>query len=251
MQYTCDPKCIPALGPVGEWPRDKLAPCIVLLTGYRRTGKDTFGNDLLANSFRYNWDVYGTSADHWSDKITTDTAEYICISFKEAHKVAFADAIRKIVSDAFGLGPNYDFDANKDATTINGRLVRQHLIDVGTDGRHIDPEYWAKLAFVPFFSETDDKRKMVVCTDWRFRSEMTALVDGAHAPITTIRLFRNDVPVPDWLIQSEHDLDTMSTHILCVPHDGVSYTEACIRWPVYKSYTLVGRLDALGFDNKI
>lgn len=236
------------------WPRGKIPPQTIYITGYKRTGKDTFGNDVRNGVFRYPWSLYGKSRDkdptisfrmssedkEYFKKSSKSEAERIFKSFVGAETTAFADELRRIVSNTLSLDAFFDFETNKDTKKIDGKLVRQHLIDAVSEGRAIDPAYWTKRAFLKFFEEAGREAKRVVCTDWRFINELKSAIDAGMS-ITTVRLYRSIVPVPPENIESEHDLDSIDTDYLLVP-DKHNFKEACKNWEFYSGYVLLGSI---------
>jgi hypothetical protein len=153
---------------------------------------------------------------------------------------AFADAIRAIMCKRFGLPANFDFDAYKDTLTLEGKLLRQHMIDCGTAGRKHDPDYWVKQAILPHYGPlATGMRKRVVVSDFRFRNEFFAAAEHMKVAPVTVRLFRLGVPVTNAGIESEHNLDDFSTDLLCV--SSLTAFDACCQcMPQYKQYTYVG-----------
>ena len=163
---------VPREFPAGD---DVVRPNVVLITGFRRTGKDTAGIGLTTGSHSRRWRVYARRADGVEFGGTEMTHEAAFSALVGAWKVAFADGIRRIVAEGLRLGAGYDFEENKDRVEVNGKTLRQHMIDVGSAGRRIDPAFWTKDAFRAFFCRGNVKPTVVVCTDWRFSLELTAL----------------------------------------------------------------------------
>jgi hypothetical protein len=229
----------PAEWPVQtEWPdvEHYTPPACLLIAGFRRTGKNVFGEDVRRGTFSYPWVVHGRP------DAPPLAAPSPFSAFANAPIVAFADPIRSIVSGALGLGPAYDFDANKDTCVVAGKKVRQHLIDAGTAGRAVAKSFWARATFAPHFTRKPSERAAVICTDWRFAGEHAALVHEAGVrDIITVRLFRREVPIPDRCIESEHDIDNVAATFLCVP-DEDHMAAAIAAFPVYANYIPLGRL---------
>jgi len=226
-----------------KWPTpsDACPPLAMYIAGYRRSGKDEVGAGIVSGSFRHSWCVY---ADDRSHVHATTFAR-----FRGARSVAFADAIRKEARRILGLRPDYDLDTRKDVECIAGKLVRDHLIEVGIRGRQRDPGMWTRIAILPSFvprcTSTTTDPLAVVCTDWRFEIEYrTALSAGVQ--MVTLRVYRSNVPVPPPEVGSEHDLDSWPTTYLVVP-DERDFTQARAVWPFYARYTMVGTLDHRGF----
>lgn len=76
-------------------------------------------------------------------------------------------------------------------------------------------------------------------TDWRYPNELEYLKKYKNHKITTIRLFRSDIPIPSTETISEHQLDDMSTDFILVPktNSEEEFTKACELFPQYKKFT--------------
>ena len=227
-----------------KWPSPSEAhpPLALYIAGYRRSGKDEIGAGIISGSCRHSWCVY---ADDKSHVHATTFAR-----FRGARSVAFADAIRRETRRTLGLRPDYDLDTRKDVESIAGKLVRDHLIEMGSRGRHQDPGMWTRIAIMPSFlpklsPSTATDTLAVVCTDWRFENEYKTAA-SAGVVIVTLRVYRSNVPIPPPEVGSEHDLDSWSTTYLVVP-DESDFAQARQMWPFYARYTMVGTLDHRGF----
>jgi hypothetical protein len=265
---------------VEEWPTDEMAPDVLFICGYRRTGKDTFANDVVRGSFSHDWAVYASpeimhsSGGRWACQprgrwmSTSEFEEMIdCharhrsegggeekaqrqplprspfVTFVGAERVAFADAIRNIVSASLGLGDGFDYEKHKDSMVIREKTIRMHLIDAGTAGRKIDPNYWVKEALAPTFGMG---KNAVVCSDWRFVNEFNACTNHpVNVNGTSVRLFRPDVPVPAIDINSEHDLDGYKTDYLLIPKPSDFEIATKTFEGLYDEYILMGEIAAM------
>lgn len=224
---------------IPDWPKELMPPLVMFVAGYRRTGKTTFGEDLSNGTFTHEWDVY--APEEKRDSVAYHRQAFL--SFQGTKRFAFADELRRTVAWGLGLPINYDFEAKKDTDLVAGKLVRQHLIDLGAAGRAVDPAYWAKVAMAPLYDTTITP---AICTDWRFVSEhLLAVKDGNVHPVT-VRLYRSDVPVPARSIESEHDLDAVATDYLLVPPHVGEFHAAARMWPQYRGYQRVAHLSAAG-----
>jgi hypothetical protein len=229
------------------WPTGEsvVPPRVAMIAGFKRTGKDTIGKGLCSGVHEFPWVVYARPIDGM--RTSAQREHHICVfdSFKNSERVALADKIRDIVSKGLRLEEGYDFDKNKDSTVIAGKLLRQHFIDIGAFGREIDPEFWTRHAFAPYFSVDGKKQRSVVCTDWRFENELLALLRQKTEAVT-IRVFRSSVLVPPDTIDSEHNLKSRCTDYLILDTDHC-FEQAVERWPFYRNHKKIGIMGKHGF----
>lgn len=233
-----------------SWPsgHNIIPPLVMLIAGYRRTGKDTFGLGLSKGSFEHKWMVFSENPNGFFIDNELVQHKKIFSLFKDAVRVAFADELRRILLVDLSLGNNYNFEVNKDTAIVKGKLIRQHLIDVGTLGRMMDAECWSKKTLVPHFyiGNISSPRKPVICTDWRFINENISATQ-ANVSTITLRLYRSTIPIPALGIESEHNLDSCKTMYLITP-DYHHFNEAIKMWSFYSNYYPVGILSSTGFE---
>lgn len=220
---------------------------IVLVCGYRRTGKDTLYSILseqksdnnsdkvnpylnqttdLSNLFK--WRIYRAPS-----KLTTNIKESVGYL-----RTAFADALKREASEIYKI-PLVISDAEKDIKQFthykSKELVsaRDIYIEWGRIRRGEDVDYWCKAAFTNI---PEDENVTCVVTDWRYRNEAKHVHD-AFENVVTVRVYRSDVPEPDMNIDSEHDLDEYATDILLI-QDGKEgeFEKTVERFPQYKDY---------------
>jgi hypothetical protein len=244
VSFVDDPFPIP-IPP--EWPKteDINTPFVTYIAGYKRTGKDTLATGLKTGCHQHQWIVYAKTEKQVCFGGRVMEHNDVFSKLIGAKNTAFADELKRIVSKGLGLAPNYDYDANKDTTFINGKLVRQYLIDVGTKGRSIDTEIWVKLAVAPLLSN----KYPILCTDWRFPEEYKAIEKHNIIPLT-IRVFRSSVPIPPQTAPAEHNIDHISTDYLVVSTQQC-FDKACEIWKWYKTYVPIGILCGTGFRQNI
>lgn len=202
-----------------------------LLCGYRRTGKDTLFNRLIAIDDRP-WRGY----QHPNSIRADPFAETKSGPFT---RVAFADALKREAREVYGI-PNLD-SMDKDGAELihyqTGAKVspRDIYIEWGQIRRDQDPEYWCKRAF----QEALPGSKIIV-TDWRFSNE--GLVTRTLFPnALSVRVYRASVPEPPMDIASEHDLDGETTDLLMVP-TVEDFEAARKRFPQYAEYVFTGMI---------
>lgn len=204
---------------------------ITLVCGYRRTGKDTFfikissspGNKLET---LFKWRVFALNPSH--------------IKFDEFNSVrtAFADSLKEEASEEYNIPlvvPDVDKDIKqfvhyKSEATVSARDI---YLEWGAIRRTQDPDYWCKAAFKKV--SLNEKINCVV-TDWRYRNEATHVLNN-YQNVTTVRLWRSDVPEPPAHIDSEHDLDNYRTDILLLRDDMEGELQkAKEKFPQYVNY---------------
>ena len=214
---------------------------VILLCGYRRTGKDTFFVKLSDNKQDnlFLWKIY---KDPTSSRNTFDSSlKYI--------RTAFADSLKQDEVPAIYGIPTFVSDLDKDLKQFihykTGELVsaRDIYIEWGTIRRASDPDYWCKAAFKrPSLEETVDSSTCCVVTDWRFHNEATYMLN-TYNDVLTVRLYRSDIPEPDVTIESEHSLDNYRTDFLLL-RDNMEgeYEKVIEKFPQYAGYVSCGTI---------
>lgn len=156
-------------------------PTVILVTGYARTGKDTFAQAVL-------------------DLVPG------------ARKVAFADDLKNASNfflERLGLHGRADLRTEADKVRF-----REFLVAGGKMARAIDKDVFANLAATTAHHNLLAGR-VVVMSDWRYRNELVA-VQTRCAPykVVTVRLHREDTgPANDeesWSMQEIEDLCTVT-----------------------------------------
>jgi hypothetical protein len=176
---------------------------IFLISGWKRSGKDTVG-DFLQNTFNFKRCSFAsTLKDMVADEYEIDRASIDDQALKEepllhlpvAPKDAFSEHVSSFMKGEF--------------KSVNGQLYwtrRALCILEGSIKRTVDSNYWVSRALQDL-SQFDD----IVITDARYRSEIKAVRDVANQcnnPVYTIRINRFDTsPSQD---ASERDLDNYS-----------------------------------------
>jgi thymidylate synthase (FAD) len=181
---------------------------LVLLIGYRRTGKDTLA-DALIKGVNIKETLYPAC-------ITTLPTLY------KPMRLGLADQLKKDVSQMIGYPVT---DNNKDKN-VNGLTVRDILIQHGTDMRNKDEDYWVNIVLDEIGKNPN---RDIIITDCRFGNEITKFKSLLDRDVITVRLYRSSVPVPDLSINSEHELDNFKAdHLICDTVD--SYKQALDRF---------------------
>lgn len=236
---------------------------IVLVCGYRRTGKDTLYSILSENNLDrvntnktldlsnlFKWRIYRepskltTNIKESGSKRGSEGSSIADVNMSSGHiyvsylRKAFADALKRETSEVYEI-PLVISDAEKDIKQFthykSKELVsaRDIYIEWGRIRRSEDVDYWCKAAFTNI---PEDENITCVVTDWRYRNEVKYVLD-AFENVVTVRIYRSDVPEPDMNIDSEHDLDKYVTDILLIEDGKEGEFEKTIeRFPQYKDY---------------
>jgi hypothetical protein len=206
---------------------------VLLVCGYRRTGKDYLYNLLSGKQVesRFRWKIY-KNGERLNMSLGSIDIEY--------QRTSFADLLKSEASTEYGIPPIVP-DSDKEVKQFihykTGKVVsaRDIYIEWGQVRRSQDADYWCKNAF----NQIKNKAVCVV-TDWRFRNESEYVMKNFDEVIT-IRVYRSDVLEPDINIDSEHNLDSYQTDILLVRDDVEGeFEKAAIRFPQYQRYIASG-----------
>ena len=123
-----------------------MSKTLVLISGYSRSGKDTFADGMLLPNLR--------NADF-------------------TYKVAFADQLKEIADEVLGLA-NLRHSLKDTFYNDNFKVKnRQVLVHLGVAMRSIDPNVWVDLALrrSNFPSAIETAGANVIVTDWRYLNE--------------------------------------------------------------------------------
>ncbi len=186
---------------------------IHLVCGYKRTGKDTLVK-MFNNEEKFDWVVY--SAGNHLDVVPVV-------------RVGFADKLRQEVNQVLNIREDMDYDTFKEIVVSDGKTYRDILIEYAAYRRDQDIDYWVKQV-----SLTPGQNYMV--TDWRYKNEVEFLQKRGF--VTTIRVYRSEVPVPGKDVISEHSLDNECTDFLLIS-PSEKFEEVCKLFPQYTGYKRV------------
>lgn len=193
---------------------------IVMITGYRGSGKDTLNKQLSGTShIPFNWLIYSHPESNRGFPHNL-----------VARRVAFADILKNEVIESLGniLPEGFDRDRDKEMMLSTGKTFRQHCIDTAMSARAINVDHWSSRAMSQVMPG-----ESIVITDWRFRNEIRYC--AKFGVVTSIRVFRRSVPVPPADDRSEHDLDHEVTDFLLVTSED-DFNLACSLFPQYSSF---------------
>lgn len=196
---------------------------IIMITGYRGSGKDTLNKQLSGTShIPFNWIIYA------NPEVDKPFPHYL-----KARRVAFADILKDEVIASLGniLPEGFDRDRDKEMMLSTGKTFRQHCIDTAMSARAVNVDHWSTKAM----SQVKPGESIVI-TDWRFQNEIKYC--ARFGSVTSIRVFRRSVPVPPADDRSEHDLDHEVTDFLLVTSED-DFNSACSLFPQYSSFVQV------------
>jgi hypothetical protein len=209
---------------------------IFLISGYKKTGKDTSGREFKSGHFEHHWLIYVAASEA---HLEPERFNRLTKSLTSAKLLAFAMPIRQALQARFNLPPDYDWDANKDSAIFEGKLLREHMIAYAQEKRKQDKGYFAKEAFASLLAEGGGS---AIVTDFRFPEELYTLSNKAK--LITVRLFRAAAVPPmsaNPETDTEHQLDNTALDYLLVP--AVADFAVCAKFlPVYARYVCVGTI---------
>jgi len=178
---------------------------VILVCGYSRTGKDVFFSILSNTIFEspiFKWRCY----QHY-----TDNKKF---PFNNIYvRKSFADELKKEVCSIYNIPLFIDNKELKQFIHPHTKQVvsaRDCYIEHALIRRTQDPLYWCKKIFN---TSLIDQNITYVITDWRYENELS-YIKTHFKNITTIRLFRSNVPIPHQDIISEHNIDKYTTDFL-------------------------------------
>lgn len=222
-------------------------PLVALICGYKRTGKDTFADELSKGNYEHVRAVYARRP-HASKEHNAMIFEN---AFLGAERITFAGSIRSLVSEILQLPEDSEFltDRKDEIFTEDGETVRDVMIRIGNEGRKRDPEVWAKKMISEMRRRGWERR--FVCSDWRFKNELIAMRREV-ANVITFRVFRHSVPIPPSDVTSEHDLNDVDVDFVVLGDDGASSEKAIsdVFDGFRKTYEKIGVLGANGFTEE-
>ncbi len=227
-----------------------------LISGTRRTGKDTLASSLLNQDEVKDkrikpWLIYGGKKE-WK------------LPSENAHRISFAYGVKLEVARSLDLDlPIVDSEA-KDYLIVKGKLLRNHLIDLAMEKKRIDPSYWVKdsLERLPYPLDSEEKsidseeksidseeksiykgEEDVVVTDFRFEKDEYGYLTKMGYEVVTIRVFRSEVHIPtkeEDPLGIEHDLDHFQCDFLLVTSEQ-GFQSAISLYPQYSDYVQCGK----------
>jgi len=222
--------------------RTNMLPSFALIA-YLRTGKDTFIQELQANKLNLSgspedrkWAVYALPE--------TDFLPFFHLMMTKFQKrrFAFADALKIYTHNKLGLKdcPAHAFENVKDTALFpmgsELKTMRDYYKQYAQEARSKNPLTWVEIVLQQIEQEHKSENFIDVISDWRFPNELIPRTN----PVSTIRLFRKDVPIPlkasSGQEETEHALDHFQTDYLLVPPGQEEFQMALQNFPQYKDF---------------
>jgi len=186
------------------------------LSGFKRSGKDTFCNDIINNNIS-RWLIYSKS---YTEQIFND---FLHKSWK---RMSFADKLKMMVRNKYFPLYTLNFlEMHKDDKIFNGKSFRDYCISYS---KTKDKNYWIESCM-----KNININENYIVTDWRFPHEYYYMLKKGIKPYT-FRIFR-DVDIPEE--ENEHLLDDFIADFLVI-NKKCNIGDAVKIFPQYKDYIL-------------
>jgi len=157
---------------------------MLLVCGYKRTGKDALFNVLIEQKESYGMSLYRNPL----------VKSFCKDEYKNATRVAFADKLKQEVLQEYGVKIT---DENKDID-IGGYTGRQLCIMHSAKKRSNNDDYYCNIDLL-----SDN----VIVTDWRSENEYNYWANRKE--LKTLRIVRSTAEIPTE--ETEHYLDKLNT----------------------------------------
>jgi hypothetical protein len=181
---------------------------VVLLSGYRRHGKDTFFRHLAGEDNRFSYAPF----DRDSVFFEFPRERYKRLAFADVLKWECAATLNMTLEEIelrkdeqIPSEIKYMFKCTTPAN--NPPTVRDVLIDHGAYCRSLNVNYFCEKVASQLKEDADC---VTVITDFRYENEYNFLksaLDGTGRRVVAVSIFRYGVPIPDRKEVSEHQLD--------------------------------------------
>lgn len=218
---------------------------MLLVCGYKRTGKDTLFDILNNKNTTDKWLVY--SKDHSN----------FCFPNIKKHTIALE--IKRYAHDYLGI-EDKNYDDIKDSVAVSNipkvKDRKLHFITQEEIDSYLpkNPNSVLRDWYIAFGScYIQNRSKYYWCEQVKFEGDnQVGISDFRYAfeyfyfsqkyDVLTVRLYRSNVPEPAANIITEHDLDNFETDYLLVP-DQDDFNLAVEKFPQYQDYQLIGELN--------
>jgi hypothetical protein len=162
-----------------------MTKLVVLVSGKKRSGKDTFASLLIKRLHAY----------------SAVSVERLMFAgpLKETCESAFTPMTQEINARTGIIGKLFGLHTNHDHWWDEKNIITRHILQrVGTDiCRSIDDEIWTKKTVARINASP---ATVFVVTDWRFPNELVGLQKYFGGKIITIRITRNSASMNKSLI---------------------------------------------------
>lgn len=194
---------------------------ILLLCGYRSSGKDFFISQSLLGFM--NWSIYTSS----------EKKELAKEIYKPRSRLSLLDSTKLTISKNIGIPlPLSKLDHIKDNIKVGGKILRDYFHEELSKKMLKDRFVAEKEIFCGLEADLD-----YVVADWKMMNTMEYLNSRALEYITC-RVFREDGPLPEKTEKVEHLLDTFTTDIVLIPNENeASHLNSLVKmFPQYINY---------------
>lgn len=214
---------------------DKITKvCTVLITGYKRSGKDYLCDYLTGKDTpnRRPWYVFS------NDCSCNFRGHGILVPNTTNKRFAFADALKEEVSEMYNIDPTND--KTKDLP-IEGSTVtpRDLYISHAAKMRSVNQDYWVDKTIEKIRGSSKFNYETPIITDFRYPNEYHK-IGSLGNEVVTIRVFNSKVEVPSLDIASEHQLDNWATDYILTDTDNLA--SALRHFPQYQCYSYVCKI---------
>jgi len=193
---------------------------VYLVTGYRKTGKDTLYQVLtgqIAAPSRMAIYSLPVKIPRWPG------------SCFQLERIAFADHLKTIIGNIRGIEESTLLNQDKDQVLSTGKTFREECIQFARVRRSLDPDYFVRIGF-----QDRNRSNDYMVTDWRFPNENEYLIKNGWK-VVTLRVYRSEVPIPPDEDETEHSLDSVQTDFLIIPESD-SFETVISVFPQYRDY---------------
>jgi hypothetical protein len=189
-------------------------PCtLYLVSGYKKTGKDTWYESLNRGVMpAYSTVLY----DHNGARKEFDECLNLArLELGTVARVKFADAlvkqtIRQLQLDQLGYG-SVNMDQVKDTMHVGDRSIREHMKIIAKKEKENDQNVYARATCDAIERLMQQGTRTIVVTDWRFEHELEyvryCFGNMSNVSIHTVRVWRYNVVIPPMSDETEHELD--------------------------------------------
>lgn len=131
----------------------------------------------------------------WAGSGKDTTADYL-VQHKGYVRMAFADALKDTVAETRNIPREWMNTQQGKARVVNGKTVRDYLIEDGQAAREKDPSVWVKVVAKNIKNLPDNAG--VVISDWRLPNEYSILKE-LFSNVVRVRVNRfKEPPINDY-----------------------------------------------------
>lgn len=181
---------------------------IIMCSGYRGVGKDTFCQDLMLGNMR-KWRSNSSTAKA-DNNFFKQLRAMIIFENTTVIRGAFGDILKSEIQK--DLGFTITNENEDEILTENGETGRDLCVRYAREKREQEASYFARRLFDQYSSsKAGFDGNCLFITDWKFPEELEyATRKFPNLRIVTLRLEKQLVPIPPE--PEEHELDTYPFH---------------------------------------